>query len=136
MIHRFGKDFQQTGNYGNKESIYTNEAEFSKDVFNTPLTKDEMDLFLSGKSLNISKVRIATNEYEKAREKLASKVAAQNTDIAQKLIGEFEEKTGTVISKVVQGQKIIDYEKVRGVGEKKLMKLILKMMKDIVTYFF
>ena len=87
-----------------------------------PLTKDEMDLFLSGKSLNISKVRIATNEYEKAREKLASKVAAQNKDIAQKLIGEFEEKTGTVISKVVQGQKVIDYEKVRGVGEKKLNK--------------
>ena len=44
MIHRFGKDFQQTGNYGNKESIYTNEAEFSKDVFNTPLTKDEITL--------------------------------------------------------------------------------------------
>ena len=44
MIHRFGKDFQKTGNYGNKESIYKNKAEFNKDVFETPLTKDEITL--------------------------------------------------------------------------------------------
>ena len=44
MIHRFGKDFQSTGNYGNKESIYKNKAEFNKDVFETPLTKNEITL--------------------------------------------------------------------------------------------
>ena len=44
MIHRFGKDFQSTGNYGNKESIYKNKAEFNKDVFETPLTKEEITL--------------------------------------------------------------------------------------------
>ena len=81
-----------------------------------------MELFLSGKNLNVERARIATNEYEKARQNLASKVASLNNDIADKLIDDFEQTTGTVISSVVQGKKVVDYEKVRGVGEKKLNK--------------
>ncbi len=44
MIHGFGKDTQGSYNYGKKESIYRNEAEFNKDVFNTPLTEAEITL--------------------------------------------------------------------------------------------
>ena len=86
------------------------------------LNEKEMELFLSGKNLNVERARIATNEYEKARQNLASKVASLNNDIADKLIDDFEQTTGTVISSVVQGKKVVDYEKVRGVGEKKLNK--------------
>ena len=44
MIHGFGKDTQGSYNYGKKESIYKNKAEFDKDVFNTPLTQSEIKL--------------------------------------------------------------------------------------------
>ena len=86
------------------------------------LTEIEMQEFLSGKKLNINKVRLKTHEYEKARENLAAIVAGKNQDIAEQLITEFEEKTGTIISKTVFGKKAIDFEKTRGEGTKKLSK--------------
>ena len=44
MIHGFGKDTQGSYNYGKDGSIYKNEKEFEKDVFNTPLTEAEITL--------------------------------------------------------------------------------------------
>jgi len=44
MIHGFGKDTQGSYNYGKDGSIYKNEKEFEKDVFNTPLTEAEIIL--------------------------------------------------------------------------------------------
>ena len=77
MIHGLGKDAQQTGNYGNVQSIYKSVKEFEKDVFNTPLTENEIKLL---EKFNIPLVtRRGKTYYDQSKAKKSAELGIDET---------------------------------------------------------
>lgn len=60
---------------------------------------------------------LATMESMQETRDLAAKVAQENKDIAERLIVEFEETTGKVISTEVGGRKVLDFDLAREAGK-------------------
>ena len=60
---------------------------------------------------------LATMESMQEARELAEKVAKENKDIAERLIVEFEETTGKVISTEVGGRKVLDFDLAREAGK-------------------
>ena len=70
------------------------------------------------KKMNINKARNATAEEVAAKSDEAAKVAAENRDVAESLIKQFEERTGKTISRTdSKGNLVLDYDAARIAGK-------------------
>lgn len=66
---------------------------------------------------SVGSAELATLERVNEAQELARKTAAENLDISDRMIREFEEKTGRSVSTEVDGRLVIDPQKVRDAGK-------------------
>ena len=78
---------------------------------------------LSERKYNIGLAKGATERVRLEKAEVARKEALKNQDILEDLIESYEFRNKVDISKVVEGKKVIDYEKARGVSKSRLHEL-------------
>lgn len=92
---------------------------------------------INNKRMRINIAKNATEENIAAKTAKAEKVAAHNTDLKNELILGFEEATGKVISKEVDGVRVVDDELARQAGKETAQEIKFKQRKttpgDIIT---
>lgn len=89
------------------------------------------------KTINMSKIRNASETSKLERQKNAAEAAAKNTDIAEQLIDDFEARTGKTIHIVVDGKKVLEPDLARKAGVETSEEIAIAQqrtkIKDILT---
>lgn len=92
----------------------------------------QTEKLLEAKRNSIGSAELATLERVNEAQELAAKTAAENLDISERMIREFEAKTGRNISTEVDGKLAIDPTKVREAGKDTAVDL---MGEDVAPVF-
>lgn len=79
----------------------------------------------ANRKYNLGRVIEKTREFENARKEAARVNAAKNSDVLEDFIDAYEETHKVNIHRVVDGKKVIDYEKARNVGISRMIDLDL-----------
>ncbi len=102
-------------------------------------TKEEANALenFNRRRMRIDIAKNATEENIASKQAAAVEVAAENTALKNELITNFEETTGKIISREVEGVKVIDDEAARKAGEETLKEIQFTQRKttpgDVIT---